>query len=122
MKKVLAIVLVFVFALSFSACRQTFSLEGKWKAPIMVMGEAIDDDKNYAIVEFNEDGTGSYIKVTYDRQVGHAFTYELNDNLMTVKAYSGSLVYECEYSIDGDELTIVTDDKVIVHRRYNEKY
>ena len=120
MKKLLAIIFVFVFALSFSACRQTFTIEGKWEAPITVMGETIDSDKNYIIVEFNEDGTGSYTTVNYDRQVSHAFTYEIDGNFMTVKAYSGSLVYECEYSIKGDELIIETDEKTIVHRRYTE--
>ena len=121
MKKVLAVVLIFVFALSFSACGQTFTLEGKWKAPIMVMGEAVEDNNNYIIIEFLSDGTGSYTKVNYDRQTSHAFTYEADEDFMTVTAYSGSVVYECEYFIEGDELTIITDDMTVIHQRYNEK-
>ena len=121
MKKVLAIILVFVFALSFSACRQTFSIVGRWKAPIMVMGESVDDDKNYVVVQFNEDGSGSYTRVNYARQESHAFTYEVKGESLTVKAYSGSLVYECEYSIDGDELIITCDGQDIIHKRYNDK-
>ena len=121
MKRVLAIAFVFMFAFSFSACRQTLSLEGKWKAPIMVMEESVEDNNNYIIVEFNEDGTGSYTRVNYGRQEGYAFTYVVEGECMTVKAYSGSIVYECEYYIDGDELVITTMDQTIVHTRYHGK-
>lgn len=116
MKRIIVILLVLVFALSFTACGESYTLEGKWKAGAAVVGEVTDSDESYVILEFKNDGTGLITNFSLD--VGHTnnFTYSLNENALTVSTESGEHI-DCTYEIEGDTLIISTGYKTSVYTR-----
>lgn len=115
MKKLTALVLVLVFAVSLVACTETYPLEGKWKTEVTVLGVE-DSGENYALLEFNEDGTGKYTMVSLDVGDMNKFNYTVDGSSMTVTTDSGKTV-KCEFEIEGKTLRITSDYKSAEYTR-----
>ena len=95
MKKVLAVALVLVLALScFAACSAQKKIIGTW--------ECTDNDLIGATVVFNEDGTGSISPNVLDIDLGAIGN--------VIDSIAG---IEMTYSVDGKKVTLTTSVEVL---------
>lgn len=120
MKRILAVALLFIMVISFSACNKDNSIVGKWKTLDNIFSTAVDKDDTYMIIEFRADGTGVETDISYDRQSAHIFTYVVDGASLIITTNSGTTVEECTYSIDGDTLIITSGEAVVEYTRYND--
>ena len=109
MKRFFAIIVVLILALSFTACGETYTLEGKWRADISVLGfSTAYPETTYVMVEFKDDGSGfiDYVNLGFEAYPDD-FTYVVNESTLTITTETDE-VYECVYEIKGDTL-VFTD-------------
>ena len=119
MKRILAVALVMLMAMSFAACNKENTIVGKWKTVDNIFSTSVDETEDtYVIIEFRADGTGVETDISYDRQKAHIFTYTTNGSWLTMTTNSGTTVEEWEYYIEGDTLTITGGEAIIEYERY----
>lgn len=118
MKKFMAVILVLVFALSFAACGENYTLEGKWKAPVSVVGAGSPGEDNFMMLDFKDDGKGTVTNFSVDQAFPTDFTYVVDGDSLIVTSENGEVV-DCEYKIEGDTLTISTGYKTVEYIRFS---
>lgn len=107
-----------VFALSLAACGESYTLEGKWKTEVTVLGVEAEGE-NYGLLEFGNDGKGKITIVSLDQGDVNNFTYTAHGDEITITTDSGNTV-ECKYEIKGDTLKITSDYKSAEYTRVKE--
>lgn len=123
MKRLLAVLFLLVFTSGLVACSDEttdYTLLGKWKAPVSVVGlDSEESSDAYMILEFMDNGEGKITNVQLDEGHFDKFNYTYDDASFTVTTEDGNTV-DCTYEIVGDKLTISTGYKTAEYTRLSE--
>lgn len=99
MKKIIAVVMIFMMVFALCACGDS----KKDEAPLTLVGSWESDALADYIYTFNEDGTGNYSVAGLDMP----FTYEDNGNSFSILYDGNTAATDFEYTIEGEKLTII---------------
>lgn len=132
MKKLVAILLVAVMALSFAACGKKNPIVGTWAMDFSEELAKLDEDTKAFMEEaginfadyvfefkFNADGTGHATIKMGEENESADFTYTAKDGKLTMTATveGETQTQDFDYKLDGDVLTMTKDGESQVLKR-----
>ena len=120
MRKVLSLLIVFLFIFSLTACQSASeSIVGVWQTPVTVVGDTGDQliDTNYILLDFREDGSGALTDMSVYEITPIEFSYTVEGNNLIVESESGDKA-EATFEISGDSLTIIYNNREVVYTKY----